>query len=125
MLEIGQAIAKHWSWERLLPELAKCQLLCKRHHIAKTSAEREPWRHGTIHGYMNKDCRCKECRETYNEWRRQYRKTKTKTSIRWPNGRPEVTHGQRAMYLRGCKCPECKEANNVYTKAFMATRKRV
>ncbi len=75
------AIASNWglSWKRLLPELAKCQLLCKPCHLTKSREEGSlggiPWNkvenpiHGTWVMYSRKRCRCDLC----TKWRRDYR----------------------------------------------------
>ena len=52
-----------WSWNtsRRLAELAKCQVLCKACHTAKTRSELSfPIVHGTRAGYR-KGCRCVAC----------------------------------------------------------------
>lgn len=77
----------NWAWEKLLPEIAKCQLLCHVHHIdksAKEASERTPWNkgktrdglmrpeneHGTWFAYDTLKCRCKSCKK----WKKLYRK---------------------------------------------------
>lgn len=79
VIEIGVAIRNGWSRERLLEELAKCQLLCRPHHLAKSRREGDlkggqnrianP-SHGTaaMYGSPNQ-CRCDSCRK----WKREYR----------------------------------------------------
>lgn len=47
---IANAIAWHWSWERLLVELAKCQLLCRPHHLKKSIRE------GSLATYNKQAC---------------------------------------------------------------------
>lgn len=49
-------------------EVAKCQLLCKEHHIEKTRAEGslkgrppQPIKHGTEWAYKRHKCRCELC----------------------------------------------------------------
>lgn len=60
-------------WSKLEEELGKCQLLCNRHHIEKTSkenSERIPWNkgiggtlvHGTASMYSERKCKCDLCR---------------------------------------------------------------
>jgi hypothetical protein len=57
-------------WQAVLAEAHLCQLLCGPHHNEKTSSERDAWRHGTLHGYFNRRCRCDECRLVYSTWRK-------------------------------------------------------
>ena len=76
----------NWAWETLLPEIHKCQLLCRSHHIeksAKEASERTPWNkgktqdgkirpeneHGNWYTYDVLKCRCQECKD----WKRLYR----------------------------------------------------
>jgi len=49
-----------YSWERLIPEIMKCQLLCKPCHIAKTSSERSVGHGGGLTG--KRGCYCDLCR---------------------------------------------------------------
>lgn len=79
VITIASAIALHWSWERLLVELDKCQLLCRPCHRDKSRAAGELGgghnrvvapQHGTavMYGAPHR-CRCDECRE----WKSLYR----------------------------------------------------
>lgn len=54
-----------YSLETLLPELQKCQLLCKKCHYVKTISDRNysELKHGTRRMYLNHGCRCPDCRE--------------------------------------------------------------
>jgi len=59
-----------WSWakERREKELAKCQVLCKKCHIEKSSEEkRRPIRHGTHSAYAS-GCRCLSCNKAHREY---------------------------------------------------------
>lgn len=53
-------------------EVKKCQLLCNNCHRKKTIEKNEhgqpPGRHGTIHFYRNKKCRCDDCRKAMSEY---------------------------------------------------------
>lgn len=65
------------SREKREAELAKCQVLCKPCHRAKTTAEQtRPTRHGTPSGYIYKRCRCDACRAWaaayYQDYKRRY-----------------------------------------------------
>jgi len=59
------------TWDYLLPEINKCQLLCKHHHIVKTLKDNNfvPWNknlndfvHGTARTYQEKKCKCDDCK---------------------------------------------------------------
>lgn len=50
-------------------ELAKCQVLCRKCHRAKTNAELSGWEHGVkITGY-HKGCRCDLCKAANKAYR--------------------------------------------------------
>ena len=62
VIEISNAIAKHYSWMRLVEELDKCQLLCKIHHVEKTRLEFNAKRtHGKSHLAIRLKCQCEIC----------------------------------------------------------------
>lgn len=59
-------------------ELRKCQLLCVSCHEKKTATEMtilwtKPIKHGTLHAYLGKKCRCETCKTSYAEARKKYR----------------------------------------------------
>ena len=71
------------TWEFLLPEIKKCQLLCNAHHIEKSRQEqlgKAPWNkgisllspdsHGNWQAYDKRACRCEICKA----WKKNYRK---------------------------------------------------
>lgn len=60
--------------------------------------KRKPLIHGTVHGYNVYECRCEECKATYNANRRKLAAKKVKP------------HGTYTRYLRGCKCQKCLAA---------------
>lgn len=66
--EISRGIARHTSWEVLLLELAKCQLLCKSCHLKKSVEEGSFRKHakkpvcGESSGYNRGKCKCDACR---------------------------------------------------------------
>jgi 5-methylcytosine-specific restriction endonuclease McrA len=64
-----------WSWAepRMLAELAKCQVLCRRCHLAKTLASRTQRQHGTLTMYQRERCRCEPCREAKRTESLRYR----------------------------------------------------
>ena len=66
-------IGENWgrSWDVLEPELKKCQLLCKEHHLEKSKKEgslAKGWtnqprqKHGTAWSYIKYKCRCDDCK---------------------------------------------------------------
>lgn len=60
-----------WSREKLLPELMKCQLLCRPCHTKKTNLETNrahPIQHGTPGGYSNRKCKCDQCRRAWTTY---------------------------------------------------------
>ena len=71
-------ISAHWSisWDRLRPELDKCQLLCAEHHRAKSIAAKDvptPAQHGTRAMYRHHRCRCSMCKQAQTSYCRMYR----------------------------------------------------
>ena len=56
-------IATIWSRRKEVreKELAKCQVLCKTHHIEKTSRENSLLGHGSPERYKDKNCKCASC----------------------------------------------------------------
>jgi hypothetical protein len=73
-------LSKIWSCskERIERELLRCVLLCRTCRTRKRSTERAETRgHGTITSYKY-GCRCAECREVYNEYKRGWRARQAK-----------------------------------------------
>ena len=63
--------------QMMLAELAKCQLLCKPCHKAKTLVEvTGPRAHGTWGQYTNGKCRCRVCKDFFNAYKRSLRAKK-------------------------------------------------
>jgi hypothetical protein len=66
-----------WSyrWEKLLEEVAKCQLLCTIHHREKTFRDNRWLDSKTNHGTSRswKRCHCDICRGAHNTYMRDYR----------------------------------------------------
>lgn len=65
-----------WSWSeaRRKAELAKCQVLCGKHHREKSREEnrirfKKPLVHGTRNAYDTYQCRCDICRKNYAAYR--------------------------------------------------------
>lgn len=74
-----------YSWARIEKELDKCQLLCKRCHIAKTLAERGQvaarGTHGTVSAYLH--CgppKCEPCKAAKRVFQ-QVRRAKLKAAV--------------------------------------------
>lgn len=76
-------IAKFWGrkWEFLLPELLKCQTLCKDHHLEKSISNKElgggqnrltDADHGSVWGYTGpRKCRCELCKSAKREYEKK------------------------------------------------------
>lgn len=60
--------------EIILPELQKCQLLCRKHHINKSLSDRdqEYAEHGTSGMYTNHACRCELCKTNWAVYSLKY-----------------------------------------------------
>ena len=58
-------------------------------------------KHGTSTAYINKKCRCEECKQ----WMKEYNASRRPRSPRVLQG-----HGTRASYRRGCRCGDCVNA---------------
>lgn len=65
----------NWNWERVWKEAQKCQILCRKCHIKKTSIEskiRRPVLHGTVHMYLRYKCKCEVCVSNFSQKRKNY-----------------------------------------------------
>lgn len=73
-----EVMAKCWctSWDKLKVEIAKCQLLCERCHLEKTSVAKGT--HGTLSAWRY--CKCDICRATYNAYMKKYRAERRKNA---------------------------------------------
>lgn len=62
-----------YALETILPELQKCQLLCRSCHMKKTISDRGPIMndHGTPNMYVNRGCRCDDCRASWAAYTRK------------------------------------------------------
>ena len=66
---------KIWSWakERREKELAKCQALCEKCHLEKSSEEnKKPLKHG-VHTTYASGCRCPLCSKAHREYMQWWR----------------------------------------------------
>lgn len=52
-------------------ELAKCQVLCRACHNAKSRVALVRLTHGKAHTYKNRGCRCELCKIAYSSWRKK------------------------------------------------------
>jgi len=71
-------ITKGWAlaWETVLAEAKKCQLLCGKHHRAKSLAHGDVpalVSHGTEGMYRHHKCRCSDCKAAHAKKMREYR----------------------------------------------------
>ncbi len=116
--DVSAALAT-WSEERLQHELAKCRLLCGRHHKQRHGVGRGQT-HGTDSCYR-RGCRCEPCRQAHSVVTRAYAEKRAIASGKMPRRlRPEPEHGTRPRYLRGCRCDPCKAAQATYQREWRA-----
>lgn len=67
---------------------------------------REAW-HGTLGGYDNHNCRCRDCKDAKAVYQRGYRERMREALAQ---RRVNVVHGtSNAYHNYGCRCRECKE----------------
>lgn len=59
-------------WSNIEAELAKCQLLCHRHHLDKTLTEATKHQHGTLRMYQHGKCRCRDCSSVHRAYALTY-----------------------------------------------------
>lgn len=83
---IGRLWAKK-DLPKVYEELAKCQLLCRTHHIEKTTieftGEDRGMTHGTLYAWMKKGCSCDVCAKAKRKWH-DARNAKRRTGARGP-----------------------------------------
>lgn len=83
-------LSKLWgiSYDRLINELQKCQVLCKSCHTEKSISERghnPGGKHGTPYYYKRYKCRCDLCVEANRKYAREYkRKRKARQQAQGP-----------------------------------------
>ena len=99
-------------------ELAKCQLLCHKHHWHKTNVERgrQPeCLHGTRSKYQ-RGCRCDLCRAAHRDAARAYARKRGVEPRSERLARIAAKHGSVKRYQKGCRCGECKAAKSAAGK---------
>lgn len=104
----------HLSWERLLPEIDKCELRCVPCHIEHHRSTAEC---GTAQRYWA-GCRCKPCTSANADHSRAY-KASLAPARKSYTPRDEIAHGTYGGYKKECRlgiprCEECKAANRRY-----------
>jgi len=65
------------SWDKIVKELEKCQLLCRHCHAVKSQVDRgglprDVVIHGTANAYTNRSCRCVDCTKAFAHSKRNY-----------------------------------------------------
>lgn len=124
-------IAQGYSRKDFLEEVAKCQLLCRKHHNLKTiesldnpqmvSVNKDV--HGSGYMYIQKKCRCALCKTWYYFYKHKEVKygdaVKEALAVAWK--KDFIRHGTRAGYLKERRlklesCESCREANATYTR---------
>jgi hypothetical protein len=66
------------SWDEIVAELEKCQLLCRSCHSKKSMRERgfkDVSGHGKVSMYSH-GCRCRECKDANNEYKKNWSRTR-------------------------------------------------
>lgn len=64
-----------YSWEKILKEVAKCQILCHSCHWEKSIQEKKEKKHTITHGFLrtyNEGCRCIRCRRAFRDSEKPY-----------------------------------------------------
>lgn len=74
--DMAHRLSNMWNftWDKIVAELEKCQLLCRSCHAKKSMRERgfeNVGGHGKVSTYSH-GCRCDECREANRVYKREY-----------------------------------------------------
>lgn len=118
-------------YETFIDELSKCQLLCKRHHIEKTSTEQSVPHGGGKTG--KKGCYCVKCAPLKREYNRAFKAAKRGKPLSEarlpPAERLKELHGTRKGYMIERRlgipnCDECRYANSEYTRDLKERKAR-
>jgi hypothetical protein len=112
-----------FSWDEILLEVKKCQLLCESCHNEKTILDlgNKPaiGTHGTLSSFRY--CKCDLCRKANNEYMRDYKRKKNDYRGRI-KPRTGLVHGTKNAYsYYGCRCEICCRKN---TERHQEYRKR-
>lgn len=118
-------VSKNWgrSWDVLLPELQKCQLLCGPCHYEKSLREGDLILRncGTYRAYR-RGCRCDKCKLAHAEYQQAYwERRQARNGTPRKRSSTEAEHGTRTKYRAGCRCDECR---NAHREAHAEWRKR-
>ncbi len=110
-------VSRIWAYtfETVLAELKKCQLLCESCHRAKHAVAKGT--HGTLSAFRH--CKCDECRAAKASYMKEYRAARRKGPLR-PTGQ-RAPCGTRASY-RYCKCSLCRAAQADYMRDLRARK---
>ena len=73
--------------------------------------------HGTLAGYVDKRCRCQECRDANRDYRQDLRIAALRTNF------AGYVHGRSGAYDLGCRCRPCRDAKRPVNAAANARRK--
>ena len=125
----------NYSWERILKEAEKCQLLCDPCHHEKSKecgngeqggASPRFLEHGTEAYYVREKCKCELCRKASMNARirrgerKGYRKLHGEGKGRY--GTIKV-HGAGTTGIKGCPCEICKETRRLYFRKLRDEKK--
>jgi hypothetical protein len=108
-------LSSNLTLESIKDEIDKCQLLCEKHHLEKTSHENSGFAHGTTYSWMKKKCLCKVCLEAKNKWNQARNAKRRKAGVGKIYNLPTEC-GTYLSYCRGCKCIKCKKAKADYER---------
>jgi hypothetical protein len=71
--------------------------------------------HGTHSYYVNRRCRCTECRAGEAAYQKQRRERRDPAAL------PADAHGKSSTYVNyGCRCDDCKAVWSAYQAAYRA-----
>jgi hypothetical protein len=80
-------------------------------------------KHGVYSTYVNKGCRCSQCRAANAAYHRDHRRG---AYLRMVRGEVSPEHGHYATYINFmCRCDECRAAKRAYRKRAALTPQAV
>lgn len=103
-------------------ELDKCQLLCRKHHLAKTAKENGGFTHGTTYAWMRKKCRCDVCEPVWRAWNDSRNAARRRGAVRGPYDTSPVVCGTERSYRKGCRCGDCRKAHTDRAAEYRASK---